>query len=115
MVISFGYPTTDTCSMCDQFELQLSTADDTTRPLMAQQKEIHLHKAETFYNTVRSDTRLTKQSKQIATISFDFEQNLPLQSLPVGEVFYMDQLWLYVLGVHNCGIMVSECSAGRRL
>ena len=23
--------------------------------------------------------------------------------MPVGEVFYMHQLWVYVFGVHNCG------------
>ena len=85
--ISFGYPRTDTCSMYDQLDLRLSTADDTTRRLIAQQKEIHLRKAETFYNSLRSDTRLSKQSEQIATISFDFQQNLPLPSLPVGVFF----------------------------
>ena len=47
--MSFGYLRTDTCLMCDQLEIQLSSADDTTKSLVMQQKEVHLCKAETFY------------------------------------------------------------------
>ena len=36
------------------------------------------------------------------TITFDFQQNLPLLHLPVGDFFYMQQLWLYVFGIHSC-------------
>ena len=101
--ISFGYPRTDTCSTCDQFEIQLRIEDDATKALIVQQKDIHLRKAEWFYNSLRSDTRLAKDSDHVACITFDFEQNFPLPSIPVGEVFYMHQLWLYVFGIHNCG------------
>ena len=33
---------------------------------------------------------------------FDFQQNLPLPHIPVGEVFYKYQLWLYMFGIHDC-------------
>ena len=36
------------------------------------------------------------------TITFDFQQNLPFQHLPVGDFFYMQQLWLYVFGIYRC-------------
>ena len=101
--ISFGYPKTDTCSMCDQLEVQLDAASDAIKVSVRQQKEDHLRKAETFYSNLRTDTRLAKGNVHIATLTFDFQQNLPLPSIPVGEVFFMHQLWLYVFGIHDCG------------
>ena len=101
--ISFGYPKMDTCPTCDQFEIQLRVEDDATKALVVQQQDIHLRKAEWIYNSLRSDTRLAKESDHFACITFVFEQNFPLPSIPVGEVFYMHQLWLYVFGIHNCG------------
>ena len=62
----------------------------------------HLHKAENFYSSLRISTSLAKGDSRIATITFDIAQNLPLPSVPAGEVFYMHQLWLYIFGVHNC-------------
>ena len=101
--ISFGYPRSDTCSTCDQLQVQLDAASDSIKNLISQQKEDHLRKAESFYGSLRVDTCLAKQDKHIATITFDFQQNFPLPSVPVGEIFYMHQLWLYAFGVHNCG------------
>lgn len=101
--ISFGYPKSDTCSTCDQLQVQLDAASDSLKNLIRQQKEDHLRKAERFYSSLQTNTNLAKQNEHIATITFDFQQNLPLPSVPVGEVFYMHQLWLYVFGVHNCG------------
>ena len=101
--ISFGYLRTDTCSMCEQLEVQLDAASDAIKVSVRQQKEDHLRKAETFYSSFRTDTRLAKGNMHIATLTFDFQQNLPLPSIPVGEVFYMHQLWLYVFGIHDCG------------
>ena len=42
-------------------------------------------------------------SHHVATVTFHFQHNLPLPHIPVGDVFYMHQLWLYVFGVHSCG------------
>ena len=99
--ISFSYPKTDTCSTSD--EIQLRVEYDATKALIVQQRDIHLCKAEWFYNSLRSDTRFAKESDHFACITFDFEQNFPLPSIPVGEVFYMHQLWLYLFGIRNCG------------
>ena len=101
---SFGYPKSDTCSTCDQLEVQLNASSDSAvQSSIRLQKEDHLRKAENFYSSLRTDTILAKQNSHIATLTFDFQQNLPLPNIPVGEVFYMHQLWLYVFGVHNCG------------
>ena len=45
---------------------------------------------------------MAKINKHISTFAFDFQQNLPLPHLPVGDLFYMHQLWLYVFAVHCC-------------
>ena len=60
-------------------------------------------RAENFYSSLRSNTNMYKTNAHIATVTFDFQQNLPQPHIPVGEVFYTHQLWFYVFGVHNCG------------
>ena len=93
----------DTCSTCDQLEVQLNASSDSAVQSSIRLQKDHLRKAENFYNSLRTDTVLEKQNAHIATLTFDFQQNLPLPNIPVGEVFYMHQLWLYVFGVHSCG------------
>lgn len=84
--------------MCDWLELQLQVASD-VKSSVSQPKD-HLRKAETFYSNLRMDTTLAKENAHIATLTFE---NLPLPSIPVGEVFYMHQLWMYVFGIHSYG------------
>ena len=40
---------------------------------------------------------MSKSCSNISVLAFDFQQNLPI---PVGEIFYLRQLWLYVFGIH---------------
>ena len=101
--MSFGYPRADTCGMCDSLNIQIEAAGDAQKVPLHLQKEDHLRRAENFYASLRTNTRLAKSNDHIATVTFDFQQNLPLPHIPVGEVFYMRQLWLYVFGVHECG------------
>lgn len=100
--ISFGNPKADTCGTCDQLKHQIEAATEDARAVLLCQKEEHLREAENFYSSLRTNTILAKQNSHIATITFDFQQNLPLPHIPVGEVFYSHQLWLYVFGVHDC-------------
>ena len=101
--LSFGHTKSDTCGTCDQFKVQIEAANDTDKPRLLSQQEDHHREAENFYSSLRTDTKLAKQNNHIATITVDFQQNLPLPHIAVGEVFYMHQLWLYVFGVHSCG------------
>ena len=103
--LSFGYPKTDTCGTCENFMVKLSALPDGSQEKLATQKmhEDHLRSAEKFYSGLRFDTEMAKQNSDIRTVTFDFQQNLPLPHLPVGDLFYMQQLWLYVFGVHSCG------------
>lgn len=102
--IGFGYPRSDTCSICDQFNQKLNDPDS-DKAQLAIDKELHLRKAEAF----RQKKRLYKEqarSGEILCISFDFMQNLPLPHLKTNEVFYSRQLWYNVFGVHNLGTNV---------
>ena len=99
----FGYPKSDICGTCDSLNVQIGSAEGAQKTLLCSQKEDHLRRAENFYSSLRTNTHLAKLNPHIATVTFDFQQNLPLPHIPVGEVFYMHQLWLYVFGVHECG------------
>ena len=101
--MSFGYPRADTCGTCDALNIEIEAAGSAQKVSLQSQKEDHLRQAENFYASLRTNTHLAKLNAHIATVTFDFQQNLPLPHIPVGEVFYMRQLWLYVFGVHECG------------
>ena len=36
--------------------------------------------------------------------TFDFQQNLPVPSLTSSDQFYLQMLWTYNFGVHDCKI-----------
>ena len=103
--LSFGYPKSDTCPTCEQLKISMDSLPDGSEEKFktGQDHEYHLRSAEKFYASLRLDTDRAKQQDHIQTISFDFQQNLPLPHLPVGDLFYMQQLWVYVFGVHSCG------------
>jgi len=68
-------------------QIQLGSADESQKIPLQIQKEDHLRRAENFYSSLRTNTELSKRNEQIRTITFDFQQNLPLPHIPVGEVF----------------------------
>lgn len=54
------------------------------------------------FTLLDADSARSRLSPNVHTIAFDFQQNLPLPHIPVGEFFYLRQLWLYVFGIHSC-------------
>lgn len=36
-----------------------------------------------------------KTNDEVEVISFDFQQNMPLPVIPIGDVFYKRQIWVY--------------------
>ena len=73
------------------------------RSLCNHRRKIISGKLRTSTQVCEPSTHLAKLNAHIATVTFDFQQNLPLPHISVGDVFYMRQLWLYVFGVHECG------------
>ena len=64
---------------------------------------MHHRKAERFYSCLKEYTVKAEMDRTVATLCFDFQQNLPSPVIPVGELFYARQLWLYNFCVHDCG------------
>ena len=102
--LSFGRPRSDTCPTCDMIELKMKEESDaSTKATLEAEKQLHLRKAERFYTSMQEHSALAARDPTVATLAFDFEQNLPVPVLPVGELFYARQLWLYNFGIHDCG------------
>ena len=101
--LSFGHPKTDTCPTCEKFKIKLDLQlDEASRCKVQKERKDHLHSAEQFYGSLRLNTGMAKRDSHVLTLTFDFQQNLPLPHLPVGDSFYMQQLWMYVFGIHSC-------------
>ena len=101
---SFGLPKSDTCATCDELNVKISdSANSEEKHKYQDQKQKHLRESQQFYTELRTSTAMAKENDNIACVSFDFEQNLPLPHIPTNDIFYLRQLWLYVFGIHECG------------
>ena len=102
---AFGSPRSDTCKMCDTLNCHIKDATDlTSKQKFSEELEEHHKVAELGFKTLKNDTELAKKnSESMLVISFDLQQNLPTPHIHTGLVFYLRQLWVYNLGIHNCG------------
>lgn len=101
--LSFGYPRTDTCATCDQLKIQLDAAStDELKQQLNVQKEVHLRKAQAFYNDLKEKTEMAQIDETVETICFDYQQNLPVPVLTTGEIFYARQIWVYNQLFYSC-------------
>ncbi|CAH1103747.1 unnamed protein product [Psylliodes chrysocephalus] len=100
--IKFGYPRSDTCAECDSYAQKLNNKElmGEERKNIETQKELHLRKAEAFFD-LRRKYKAKAQAGEIECLTFDYMQNLPLPHIPTNPVFYARQLWYYIFGVHN--------------
>ena len=79
----------------------------------------HQEKAGQGYQSLVSDKAIVKQSSDMALITFDMMQNLPVPMLTHNSMFYLRQMWVYNLGIHDCRTdtatmcMWNEIIAGR--
>lgn len=44
---------------------------------------------------------MCKENPEVGGICFDYIQNMPLPDIPVQEIFYFRQLWVYGFEIHN--------------
>ena len=102
--LTFGSPKTDTCPTCEIFRNKLAMqVDHASKLKVRKDHREHLDSAERFYADLRLNTALAKKDNSVFTMTFDFQQNLPLPHIPVGDIFYLQQMWMYVFGIHSCG------------
>lgn len=79
----------------------------------------HQEKAGEGYQSLGSDKAIVKQSSDMALITFDMMQKLPVPTFTHNSMFYLRQMWVYNLGIHDCRTdtammcMWNEMIAGR--
>lgn len=99
----FGRPQVDTCITCEELGVKIkspSLSEPAKRAAVAE-KIVHSRRAKKFYTKIKEVQELCRTNENIVGISFDYMQNLPLPHLPVQDIFYLRQLWVYCFGIHN--------------
>nr|CAH7716839.1 unnamed protein product [Callosobruchus chinensis] len=62
---------------------------------------VHKRRGQNFYKKLQNVQNLCQERLDVAGITFDFIQNLPLPNIPVQKIFYFLQLWVYAFEIHN--------------
>lgn len=91
----FSRPQVDVCSKCESFSIKLRDPmlyDSAKRTITAEQM-IHKRRAKKFY-TVLKEAVINNNDNTVAI-------NQPLPFIPVQEVFYLRQLWVNVIFIHD--------------
>ncbi|RUS70232.1 hypothetical protein EGW08_022003 [Elysia chlorotica] len=113
--ISFGYPRTDTCAICDEFfagltninkELDASPEDANLLRQKAEivaHRELHQRKSETFYERKRNAKVKAKRLETMRAVAFDFQKELYCPSKTSNDVYYKRQLSDHSFNVHDLG------------
>lgn len=102
--ISFGYPRSDTCAVCDEFQIKVKSLSaendkDEIRKLTVM-NELHKRKAEAFYSRKREAKRAAKKSNKKEAICIDFAKNISIPKISTNDVYYKRQLSMYAFNVH---------------
>ncbi|CAH1112891.1 unnamed protein product [Psylliodes chrysocephalus] len=99
--LKFGRPQKDTCSKCEELITKKNSNELNPHAKRVAEAELEVHKRRSrkFYSKMKSMESLGRDD--IAGISMDFMQNLPLPHIPVQEVFYYRQLWVNVFNIHH--------------
>ncbi|XP_050301120.1 uncharacterized protein LOC126739479 [Anthonomus grandis grandis] len=94
--LSFGKPKTDVCNACDRFKNQIDAAENPEgKARLNQEHSVQQAKAQKFYDDLKRFSEQAKTDEKMDVISFDYQQNLPVPVLPIGDIFYKRQLWVY--------------------
>ena len=101
--LSFGYPRSDTCEMCDEMHIAIKAAkSDLEREPLQSNLAARQEKASQGYQSLRSDSEYAKGNDDCILLTFDLMQNLPVPTLTHSSMFYQRQLWEYNFGIHDC-------------
>ena len=101
--LSFGYPRSDTCQVCDELKVAIDAAPSQEhRDELQSTLATHHVSASQGYQSLKDDAQLSKSSSDLDVITFDLQQNLPVPTLTHSAMFYLRQLWVYNFGIHIC-------------
>lgn len=112
--ISFGYPRSDTCSICDEYqakvkslEFEKSKASDAEKLKIEKElkrleveNKVHKVRAAEFYNRKRKAKYSSKINQNHEAVCMDFAKNLPVPNLTTNDVYYKRQFNVYSFNIH---------------
>ncbi|KAL1489772.1 hypothetical protein ABEB36_013706 [Hypothenemus hampei] len=101
--LTFGRRQVDVCSKCEELKIKIRDAhlNDNAKRVATAELIVHKRRASKFYMKADEVKKMCKEDDNILGITIDYMQNLPLPHIPVQEVFYLRQLWIYEFCVHN--------------
>ena len=112
--LSFGRPRSNTCATCDELNIKIEAEEkEEEKKSFRASLELHHRKSERFYDEIQKDTKRSKEDPSFEVVTFDFQQNLPMPHIPVSDIFYLRQLWLYIFGTIQPEMMMGLCIAGQ--
>lgn len=82
--LPFGHHKSDTCSTCDAGE----------------SNEEHVEMYHASFELLKADRENAKTCDNVAYLTVDLQQTMPLPRLSTSKAFYLRQLWFYNLGIH---------------
>ena len=100
---TFGRPQVDVCSACEELgqKIKNTTLNDNAKRVAAAELLVHKNRAKKFYKKLAHIKQLSSENDEILGITMDYMQNLPLPDIPVQEIFYYRQLWVFEFSIHN--------------
>lgn len=101
--LKFGRPQVDVCSECERHGTRLKDVNlnDNAKRVVAAELMVHKRRAKKFYNKIAEVQTLCTERPEVMGLAFDYMQNMPLPHIPVQEIFYFRQLWVFAFQIHN--------------
>lgn len=97
----FGFPRKYIYVTCSELEksIELEKSPALKREHI-HELEVHKIKVKKCYAELDEMTKIAKENVEVDVLCFDFKQNMTFPHLQTSDVFYMRQLWLYVLSMY---------------
>lgn len=101
--LRFGRPQVDVCSECERLGTRLrdGSLNNNAKRVCSAELLVHKRRAKKFYSKLEEIRKLSQENPEVLGITLDYMQNLPLPVIPVQEIFYFRQLWLYAFEIHS--------------
>lgn len=103
--ISFGYPRTDTCSICDEFNAKIKTlhpVDDAVQIIaLTTENKLHTTRAQVFYDRKRAARIKARRTLEYEAVAMDFQKNISLPNITTNDVYYRRQLSIFSFNIHT--------------
>lgn len=100
----FGRPQVDVCCTCEALNNKIKSPHLNPVAKRAAEAELAVHKRKSkkFYSALKHESSdAAKDESHVLSLAFDYMKTISLPKMPVQELYYLRQLSLNVLGIHN--------------